>query len=166
MSFAGSVTVAPDGTASGSGVALALYTLLLGQPSYAGIPAGAAGVPGKKQLAEVCNTFSTIADAPRFLMPAVQNANFSADVDSCVLCDISAAGFTVTIPPPGPTNAGHMIAVKNITSNASNSITVEPTSGFIEGASSITITGALASVLLVASPASSILPCWNVIAKA
>ena len=50
----GSVTIADDGTASGAGLALALYNDLLACPSYTTIPSGASGAAAKRQLAELC----------------------------------------------------------------------------------------------------------------
>ncbi len=56
----GSVTIAGDGTASGSGAAKALYDVLV--TKYPTIEAGAPGVPAKQRIADICISVAELID--------------------------------------------------------------------------------------------------------
>lgn len=55
--LAGAVTISAAGVASGVGLAKEIYDDYL--PKVSTIPAGAAGVTSKQQLADLCNSFAS-----------------------------------------------------------------------------------------------------------
>jgi hypothetical protein len=77
---------------------------------------------------------------------AVKTANYApAITDGIVRCDPSAGGFNVALLAPSASLANRMHYIKNVTSST-NTITVVPASGTIDGAASKTITTAYGSM--------------------
>jgi hypothetical protein len=86
---AGSVSIASDGTASGTGLAREIYDDYL--PKVAGVPAGAQGAAAKHQLADLCNSF-----ASKTIAHIVANAEVTTTI---------AAGDAALQRTPNPNNA-------------------------------------------------------------
>jgi hypothetical protein len=65
-----------------------------------------------------------------------KSTNYTASNGDIVLCTTTTAGFTVTLPTP---TVDSLISVKKVSSDA-HVVTVSPSSGQVEGASTMTIT--------------------------
>jgi hypothetical protein len=77
---------------------------------------------------------------------AVKTANYApAITDGIVRCDPSAGGFNVALLAPSASIANRLHWIKNVTSST-NTITVVPASGTIDGAANKTITTAYGSM--------------------
>jgi hypothetical protein len=137
--LAGSVTVNPTtGVATGSGMALALYNVMLASATYAGIAVDpsvgmttARVAQGRIQLAEICNSFATIADGAQWILTAIKTANYNASKWELVLCNPTSAGFFVSLPNAAALPPGVSVRVKN-TTTSTNTITVNTFGGLID----------------------------------
>jgi hypothetical protein len=140
--LAGSVSIDAFGVATGSGSALALYTLLIATPTYANI----VSMPGvttatlvavKKQVAETCNVFSTLSDAAQWILTAIKTTNYNAALWELVLCNPTGAGVFITLPN-ATTALGVSVRIKNVTTST-NGIVVNTFGGVIDGVSTFTL---------------------------
>lgn len=84
----------------------------------------------------------------RMTVTETKTAAYTAIPWEIVLCDPTDAGFTVTLPDPAA-HPNKEIGVKNITASV-NVITIQATSGTVEGAANTTITTGYESIILIA----------------
>ncbi len=158
--LAGSVAVDGAGVATGTGMAFALYTAMIALPSFGNIDSAhypgistAQIVSAKRQLADTCNTFAIIADGPQWIVTPVKTTAYAAEAWDLVLCNPTAAGFTVTLPAPVSVPPGTSIQVKNV-SASSNVITIATAGGAnIDLAATTTLAFSLAGIQLTSDGA-------------
>jgi hypothetical protein len=148
----GSVTINPDGSASGSGLALTIYDAIITSSTYVdALPEGAAGVPSKTQIADLANVLAaTLLPMIWFDLTSEKTSAYSAQFGEIVLCDCSSAGFTVTLPNITSVDLGKWVIVKKSVLSANVLVIDGNGSDTIDGSASQNMAGQSAANMFVA----------------
>jgi hypothetical protein len=147
----GGVAINPDGSASGDGLALTIYNALLGDSTYSSIPAGAAGIPGKNQLAGAANALAAaLLPMIWFDLTSSKTSAYSAQFGEIVLCDCTGGGFTVTLPNITSGDVGKWVIVKKHVLSANVLVIDGNGSDVIDGTTTQNMAGQFAANLFVA----------------
>ena len=134
--LAGSVTINPTtGAATGSGMALVLYNLLIGSPTYAGIVVNpsigittATIVKIRQEVAVMANTFAKISDGPRWTEVILVGVGAHSATPWDLVYASADTPTTITVPTPSSSNINTSIRVKKFNFSA-NAVTVVTAGG-------------------------------------